>query len=178
MVRRIFTAFHKEWNGLHEAAYLLGIFAFLSQILALFRARLLAGLFGAGTELDIYYTAFRIPDFLYIAVASLVSVTVLVPFFIKHIEEGNTLSARKFINDVFTVFFLALIAVSAVTYVAMPWLVKIIAPGFFSAQHEELIFFVARIASVSSFARPFKFVWVYHTIVSPIFCLCIESCIV
>lgn len=140
MVKRLFTAFHKEWSGLHEAAYLLGLFAFLSQVLALFRDRLLAGLFGAGAQLDIYYTAFRIPDFLYIAVASLVSVTVLVPFFIKHLEGGNVTSARKFINDVFTVFFLALVVVSLITYVIMPWLVKIIAPGFLAAQQVELIF--------------------------------------
>ncbi|MBI5004712.1 MAG: murein biosynthesis integral membrane protein MurJ [Candidatus Lloydbacteria bacterium] len=140
MVRQFFTVFHKEWSGLHEAAYLLGLFAFLSQVLALFRDRLLAGSFGAGANLDIYYTAFRIPDFLYIAVASLVSVTVLVPFFIKHLETENTGSAKKFINDVFTVFFLVLVGVSIVTFLLMPWLVKLIAPGFLSSQHETLIF--------------------------------------
>src|SRR3989344_3577540 len=150
MVRQFFTVFHKEWSGLHEAAYLLGLFAFFSQILALFRDRLLAGLFGAGADLDIYYTAFRIPDFLYIAVASLVSVTVLVPFFIKHLETENTDAARKFINDVFTVFFLALVGVSIIAFLLMPWIVKVIAPGFLSYQYETLIF-LSRVLLLSPF---------------------------
>ena len=36
MVRRIINLFNKDFGGLHEAAYLLGAFALVSQILALF----------------------------------------------------------------------------------------------------------------------------------------------
>jgi len=47
------------------AAVLLGLSAGISAILGLIRDRLLAGRFGAGIELDIYFAAFRIPDFVY-----------------------------------------------------------------------------------------------------------------
>ncbi len=47
------------------AAFLLAVSALISRILGLIRDRLLAGHFGAGEELDIYFAAFRIPDFIY-----------------------------------------------------------------------------------------------------------------
>ena len=70
MVKKVWDFFNKEWNGLHEAAYLLGFFAFLSQVLALVRDRILAHAFGASHSLDIYYAAFRIPDFIFVSLGS------------------------------------------------------------------------------------------------------------
>ena len=52
MVAKFFRILGKEISGVHQAAYLLGVFAFGSQILALVRDRLLAHIFGAGTVLD------------------------------------------------------------------------------------------------------------------------------
>ena len=89
MVKKIFTFLNKEFNGINEAALLLGSLTFLSQILGLIRDRLLASYVGAGAELDVYYAAFRIPDFLYISIASLISVTVLLPFLIE--KMGKTM---------------------------------------------------------------------------------------
>ncbi len=82
MVNKVLNILSREFNGLHQAAFLLGVFALLSQILALFRDRLFAHSFGAGATLDVYYAAFRIPDLLFAGVASLVSVTVLIPLLV------------------------------------------------------------------------------------------------
>src|SRR2546429_395052 len=71
MMVRFLSAVGREVRGMHEAAYLLAGFALLSQILALLRDRILAAEFGAGHTLDLYYAAFRIPDFLFATVASL-----------------------------------------------------------------------------------------------------------
>ena len=59
MVKKVFELVYKEVRGLHQAAYVLGIFTFGSQLLALVRDRMLAHQFGAGMELDLYY-AFQI----------------------------------------------------------------------------------------------------------------------
>ena len=83
MVNRIFSILKKEVSGLHEAAFLLGFFAIVSQALALVRDRLLAHLFGASSTLDVYYAAFRVPDLIYTSIASFVSLTVLIPFLSK-----------------------------------------------------------------------------------------------
>ena len=73
MVQKVLHIVYKEIRGLHQAAYILAFFTFGSQLLALVRDRLLAHQFGAGIELDLYYTAFRIPDFLYVLFASTLS---------------------------------------------------------------------------------------------------------
>jgi putative peptidoglycan lipid II flippase len=69
----------RRFDGLHQAAVILGISAFASQLLALLRDRVFAHNFGANEVLDIYYAAFRIPDLIFVTVASLVSMTILIP---------------------------------------------------------------------------------------------------
>jgi len=49
MVKKIFTFLNKEFNGINEAALLLGSLTFLSQILGLIRDRLLAS-YGGGSR--------------------------------------------------------------------------------------------------------------------------------
>jgi len=141
MVKKIFKIIHKEFGGLHEAAFLLGFSALISQLLALFRDRLLAGTFGAGKILDIYYTSFRIPDFVYVTIASFVSITVLIPFLIERIETGNHRVAKEFMDSVFTAFCLIMIVVSGALFFIIPFLTKFIAPGFSSFEHQQLVTF-------------------------------------
>ena len=89
MVKRFFKVFYREINGLHEAAYLLGLFALMSQILGLVRDRMLASSFGTGQFLDIYYSSFRIPDFIFVSVASIVSLSVLIPFITEKMNQSK-----------------------------------------------------------------------------------------
>jgi putative peptidoglycan lipid II flippase len=128
MVRRIFNLIHKEINGLHEAAYLLGAFALFSQILALFRDRLLAHFFGAGAVLDTYYAAFRLPDIIFVAIASIVSVYVLIPFLAEK-SAISKLKEKEFINTIFSAFFLIIITVSVIAFIFTPQLMKLFFPG-------------------------------------------------
>jgi len=143
MVQRILHIFNKEFSGLHQAAYLLGMFAFFSQILALVRDRLLAHFFGAGAVLDVYYASFRIPDFLYISIASFVSVTVLIPFLSEKISGsfGDTASedAKKFMSDVFSVFMSVIILVSVIVFWLVPFLSDNLVPGFTEEQKNQFI---------------------------------------
>lgn len=119
----------REVRGLHEAAYLLAFFALSSQILALVRDKLLAFSFGAGHELDLYYAAFRIPDFVFASVGSLVSASILLPYFIERFSKGRE-EGKKFSDTAFTVFFCLMIVVSAVLYFLIPRLVPLVMPGF------------------------------------------------
>lgn len=141
MVNRIFTFFNKEFRGINEAALLLGGFAFLSQLLGLVRDRALAHIVGAGPTLDVYYAAFRIPDFLYISIASLASVTVLMPFLVDRINSDGSSNekARNFLNNVFSAFMIFMIVSSVLIAVFIPYLVSYIAPGFNDYQIKLLI---------------------------------------
>ena len=129
MVKKLFEMMGKEIVGLHEAAYLLAFFAFLSQILALVRDKLLAYNFGAGEVLDIYYSAFRIPDLIFVSIASIVSASVLVPFFIDRFNNDSD-KGRRFIDSIFSAFFLGIVGISIITYFFIPYLTSLLFPGF------------------------------------------------
>lgn len=148
MIGRIAQLLETKTGGLHEAAYLLALFAFLSQLLALVRDRFLAHTFGAGVTLDVYYAAFRIPDFLFVAVASIVSLFVLIPFLTEKLGE-SVLSARRFLSGVTTAFFFFIVVVSVVLFVAMPWLAPRLFPGFADPDVIEQLIVFTRILLLS-----------------------------
>ena len=130
MVQQVLNIVYKEVRGLHQAAYILALFTFGSQILALIRDRLLAHQFGAGIELDLYYTAFRIPDFLYVLFASTLSVYVLIPFIVKRVEEKSHEDARYLLSQIFSLFFIVYSFCALLAMVYAPYLVSYLFPGF------------------------------------------------
>ena len=137
MVNKILGIFNKEIISVHGIAYLLGFFALLAQLLALVRDRMLASSFGAGMTLDIYYASFRIPDLIFVTVASLVSISILVPFFTEAEEKGK--DTKSLIDGIFSVFFLIMIAVSLVAYFLMPILSPKLFPGLSPDEISKLI---------------------------------------
>ncbi len=124
---------------MHEAAILLGVFSLVSQLIGLVRDRMLAHTIGPSTTLDIYYAAFRVPDLLYLSVASLASITVLMPFLIEKMNAGGKESARAFFNDVFSGFLILLVVVSGIVFVFMPQISRLIAPGFTPDELHQLV---------------------------------------
>src|SRR3989338_7541933 len=130
-MEKIFRIFGKEYGNINQAALLLGFFAFSSQILGLFRDRSIAHFIGPSETLDAYYAAFRVPDLIFICIASLASVTVLIPFIVARMNEGKVTDvARKYLSDVFTVFLAVMVIVSVIAFFLMPYLMPYIAPGF------------------------------------------------
>jgi len=127
-----------SWNGLYEAALVLAISSFASQILALVRDRIFAHVFGTSSSLDVYYAAFKIPDFLFVTVASLVSATILIPYFSREYARDKE-KAKAFLDSVFSVFVVVLVLIEAVIYFLIPKLSYLVAPGFDSVQRLELI---------------------------------------
>lgn len=138
MVKRFLELIEREIGGLHEAAYLLGFFAFLSQLLGFLRDRLLVSQFGAGTTLDMYYAAFRVPDFIFILSASMVSLAVLIPMLSRKMSEGKE-SARLFLDTLFSVFFLFMLVLSAFAFVVAPHASAFLFPGFDATQLETVV---------------------------------------
>lgn len=128
MVRSFLTMFGKEIRGMHEAAYLLAFFALCSQLLALVRDRLLAADFGASHTLDLYYAAFRIPDFLFATIASLLSLYALLPVLtrLERHHEGHMIS---FLEQCLLLFFVCMGAISLVVFWLAPWIVPLVVPG-------------------------------------------------
>src|SRR3972149_9540122 len=156
-MEKIIKILTKESANINQAALLLGSFTFLSQILALFRDRSYAHFIGPSPTLDVYYVAFRIPDLIFICIASLAGATVLIPFIAAKMparqsqggKDGKaTDEARKYLNNIFTVFFAGMVVISLVAFFLMPLLVSFIAPGFTPVMQAKLII-ISRIMLLS-----------------------------
>ncbi len=146
MVKRVFNLLNREFKNINQAAIILGFFTLLSQILGLVRDRSFAHFLGPSSSLDVYYAAFKVPDFIFMSVASLASVTVILPFLVDKLGvredgelNGNSVAAKKFLSETFTVFLIAMILVSMVAFIFMPSLVKLVAPGFSGAELKDLV---------------------------------------
>ena len=148
MVKRFLNILNREINGLHQAAYLLGFFAICSQLLALVRDRILAAQFGAGNTLDLYYSAFRIPDLLFATVASIVSISVLIPFLIERFEKSDE-SAKEFIDTIFSFFFCFMLVVGIVAFVTAPFFMGLLFPVFAKSTSFPALITLTRILLLS-----------------------------
>ncbi len=145
--------FNSQTKTITFAAILLAASVLISRILGLVRDRLLAGTFGAGEELDIYFAAFRVPDFVYgILIMGGVS-AVFLPVFSEYFEKKNGQGEKgedawKFTNNLLNCFLILLISLCSILAVFTPWLINLIAPGF-SAESKEMTISLTRIMFLS-----------------------------
>lgn len=144
MIKRIFNSQSKTVTF---AALLLGISALISRLLGLLRDRLLAGTFGAGQELDIYFAAFRIPDFVYgILILGGVSL-IFLPVFTEHFKKDEK-QGWQLASNVLNCFLILLIVTCGILAILTPWLIKFVTPGF-SAEQQDLAVSLTRIMFLS-----------------------------
>ena len=129
MVSWILAFMNREIRGLHEAAYLLAFFAFLSQVLALVRDRAFAHFFGAGPTLDAYFSAFKIPDLLFAFLTLFVSSFAVIPLLADR-GGTNTKESRTLVGSILLSFGVASIAAAGILYFLIPIVAPLLFPGF------------------------------------------------
>lgn len=135
-------------NSITVAALLVALSSLISRFLGIFRDRILAGEFGAGETLDIYYAAFRIPDLIFNLLVLGALSAGFVPIFTKLINKNSEKIKEKFFgkehsdawvlaNNVLNILGLFLIIISIIGIIFAPSLMKLIAPGF--NQTEQIV---------------------------------------
>ncbi len=130
-----------------SGALILGVSYSISAVLGLLRDRLLAGHFGAGLELDVYFAAFRIPDFVYnILILGGITIAFL-PLFAEYFSR-NEKEGWEMVNHILNAFLLLLIIASLILFILTPWLVKFIFSGF-DQLHQAFIIPLIRIFLLS-----------------------------
>ena len=126
MIKRFFNNRSKT---IAAAAMILGAASLVSRLLGLVRDRMLAGAFGAGDELDIYYAAFRIPDLVYsLLVVGAISAG-FIPVFVSYLQKNKS-EAWYLANSVLNLMTLSLVGICLILIIFASWLVRLIAPGF------------------------------------------------
>ncbi len=137
----------RQTRKMTSSALILGIFYFISAVLGLFRDRLLAGRFGAGRELDIYFAAFRIPDFVYNIIILGGLIVAFLPLFAEYFSR-NEKEAWEMTNYVLNVILFCLIVLSAILFIFAPLLINWLFPGF-SAEEIRLAIPLVRLLFLS-----------------------------
>lgn len=137
----------KSFKKITGAGILLAISSIVSGALGLMRDRLLAARFGAGPELDAYFAAFRIPDTLYsiliVGGFSAVFIPLLAEYFEKDHQQG-----WQFVHSVLWLFIVFFTCLSLFLFIAMPWLMTLVVPGF-SEGSRSLAVSLSRVLLVS-----------------------------
>ncbi|MDO8574781.1 MAG: murein biosynthesis integral membrane protein MurJ [bacterium] len=120
---------NQKSQKISSAALTVAFFGLISRIFGLWRDRLLAGEFGAGQTLDIYYAAFKIPDLVYnLLIVGAIS-SAFIPVFHDYLIKDKD-EIWRFAGNVLNILLLALLIFSVILILFAPWLIFFIAPGF------------------------------------------------
>jgi len=121
-----------------KAAIIVGFFTLLSKLVGLVRDPLLAGKIGVGNTLDIYYAAFRIPDFIFnLLVLGTLSVA-LIPVFTEWLIKDKT-KANRIASSVLNVSVLGMLAICLILLGLSTPLTRFLVPGFSGGKLERTI---------------------------------------
>ncbi|MDD5693126.1 MAG: murein biosynthesis integral membrane protein MurJ [Patescibacteria group bacterium] len=115
-----------------NAAFILGLTGLLSNILGLYRERIIAGHFGAGHMTDAFYASFRLPDLIFNLLILGALSSAFIPVFVEKIakdkEEEANLIAYSFMNFILV----CTLIFGVVVFILAPKLVPLLLPGFFN----------------------------------------------
>lgn len=138
MIKKLFS---EQINSITIAALLVALSSLISRLLGIFRDRILAGEFGAGDTLDIYYAAFRIPDLVFNLLVLGALSAGFIPIFtnllknpLKKIKdvflEVKNKEAWELTNNILNILGLSLLVLAGIGIIFAPILTKLITPGF------------------------------------------------
>ncbi len=130
------------WNKLVTTtaggAVLIAFFSVISKLLGFYRDRLLAGHFGAGSLLDSYYAAFKLPDLIFNTLVLGALASAFIPVFTRIWLEDKT-KALRLSNAILNYLVTTLIVLAAVFILIAPGIVGVIVPGFSGDQLNQTI---------------------------------------
>ncbi len=125
-------------------ALIIGFFSIVSRLLGLLRDRLLASHFGAGDVLDAYYTAFKLPDFIFnIFILGALS-SAFIPVFIEVKKQQGENKAWAVTNTILNFLLLIMLVLCIVGIILAPYFIPALAPGF-SVEKQDLAISLTRL---------------------------------
>ncbi len=102
----------------------------VSRVLGFIRDILIAAIVGATATGDAFFVAFKLPNLFRRLFAEGAFASAFVPIFAGKLEADGEAPARKFAEESLAVLFVLLALVTALAEIAMPWLMRGLAPGF------------------------------------------------
>lgn len=143
------TATHK----MGIAAIIMAGSVFLSRLMGLIRDKVVSWQFGAGSESDVYFAAFVVPDFInHLLAGGYISIT-LIPLLSKCFAEDEE-NGWRFFSAVFWWASLSISLFTAVAWFLAPELARLVGPGFSPEKQARLAFFLRIILPAQIFFLP------------------------
>ena len=109
---------------------------FVSRILGYVRDMIIARGFGAGSAADAFFVAFRIPNMARELLGEGALSAAFIPVFSGYLAKEREREAWHVASSVVNVLILSLVALSAVMWLAAPWLIPTLTPFRDPAQRE------------------------------------------
>ncbi|HTV87650.1 MAG TPA: murein biosynthesis integral membrane protein MurJ [Stellaceae bacterium] len=116
--------------ALLRAAATVGSYTLVSRVLGFVRDILTAAILGAGPVADAFFVAQRLPNLFRSLFAEGAFSAAFVPLASSALTEGGREAARAFAEEAFAVLFAALLLFVLAGEIFMPWVLRVIAPGF------------------------------------------------
>lgn len=105
-------------------------FGMISRVSGMVRDIMMATFMGAGPLSDAFFVALKLPNMFRRITAEGAFTVSFVPIYSKTLEQEGEDEAGKFTGRTFTMMSLILTVFSAVMMITMPWVIRLIAPGF------------------------------------------------
>ena len=138
---------NSESSSINSAAFVIAVATLTSKFLGLLRDSIFAHHFPLG-DMDIYYAAFRIPDFIYNIVVLGALSAGFIPIFARLLGEDKKEQAFKAANNILNILFIILSALTLFALVLTPQLTDLLAPGY-SPEKKAAITELSRIMFLS-----------------------------
>lgn len=117
-------------RSLFRSGGIVGAMTFISRILGFVRDQTLAVAFGAGTSMDVFLVAFKIPNFLRRLFGEGAFAQAFVPVFTEYRETRSRAALVELAASVSGTLVLVLLLVSTLGVAGSPLIVMLFAPGF------------------------------------------------
>lgn len=120
------------------ASAIWGLSILLSRVIGLVREATIGRVLGGGASADVYLTSFVLPDFLNSLLAGGALSIVFIPIFGAWIARGEEDRGWEAFSVIANALLVLLAVAGTGLWLAVPWLVPIVAPGFDATQAAEL----------------------------------------
>ena len=131
---------------MRKSVFTIGSYSLISRITGFIRDMMIAAAMGAGVLTDIFFVAFKLPNFFRRLFGEGAFNAAFVPMFSAKLSSQGKEKAKLFAENIFAVMFFFLLALIAVFEIFMPLFMLVFAPGFASQpENFDLAVYLTRI---------------------------------
>ncbi len=138
----------KQQKSILSGAAVIGVMLFTSAILGLIKKRLYASVITPGPELDAFFAAFHLPDFIFQLLVAGSLNAAFIPLFSEQISRKGKDEAWRFASTVLNLSLFVFISLATLLFLFARQLSLLVASGF-SPEQTELLIRLIRILALS-----------------------------